>query len=86
MQLTEVLGRMRGDEIQLHHNPITEWRCNPHTEVKLLITLFQCFVLLCSVSRFHPSLTIMTAVYTHSGTYCMLLSLALLNAAVNCRT
>ena len=35
MQLAEILGHVRGDEIRFQDNPTTDWRCNPHTEVRL---------------------------------------------------
>jgi hypothetical protein len=33
MWLAEVLGHMRGEEVQLKDNPATVWSCDPHTKV-----------------------------------------------------
>lgn len=36
MWLAEVLGRMRGEKVQLQNNPATTWRCDPHAIVRYL--------------------------------------------------
>lgn len=33
MWLTELLGRERGEDIQLKNAPLTQWICNPHVKV-----------------------------------------------------
>lgn len=38
MWLSEVLGRIRGEEVQLMNDSATEWQCNPHVEVCFLLS------------------------------------------------
>lgn len=33
MWLAELLGRERGEEVQLKNAPLTQWVCDPHTKV-----------------------------------------------------
>ncbi|THU93034.1 hypothetical protein K435DRAFT_861870 [Dendrothele bispora CBS 962.96] len=34
MWVTEVVGSLRGDTVQLANNPCTDWKCRPHVKVR----------------------------------------------------
>ena len=40
MWLAEVLGRMKGVNVQFRNDSVTNWGCDPHTEVRRLIPFF----------------------------------------------
>ncbi|KAE9384536.1 cysteine proteinase [Gymnopus androsaceus JB14] len=44
MWLSEVLGRIRGEEVQLMNDSATEWQCDPHVEVPFQPNCFDCGV------------------------------------------
>ncbi|KAF5347228.1 hypothetical protein D9757_014573 [Collybiopsis confluens] len=44
MWLTEVLGRLRGEDVRLSRNPGTEWICDPHCKVHFQPNAYDCGV------------------------------------------
>ena len=40
MWLAEVLGHMKGVNVQFRNNSVTNWQCDPHTEVRRSIIFF----------------------------------------------
>jgi len=49
MWLAQLMGQLRGEEVRLQDNPLTEWVCDPHTQVKYLIL----FTRFCSLNLWH---------------------------------
>ena len=68
MWLTEVLGRMRGEVVQLHDNPATPWQCDPHVKVHLFPWRFLfCSPDIISYIRYPSSPIVTTVECTPSG-------------------
>ncbi|KAJ3831224.1 hypothetical protein F5878DRAFT_667781 [Lentinula raphanica] len=44
MWLAEILGSIRGEDVCLTNNPLTSWRCDPHSKVPFQPNTFDCGV------------------------------------------
>ncbi|KAJ3751464.1 hypothetical protein DFH05DRAFT_1570329 [Lentinula detonsa] len=54
MWLTEILGRMRGEEVWLRNNPYTTWQFDPHAKVPFQSNNFDCGV----HTLWHPNMSL----------------------------
>lgn len=55
MWLAELLGRERGEEVQLGNNPSTHWVCNPHVEVNCPVVVPRALLIIGMQVPFQPN-------------------------------
>jgi len=67
MWLAEIIGRMKGEDVKLRNNPLTEWVCDPHTKVSYILYVIILLIEL-SAFRYLFSLTCMIVEFICSCT------------------